>query len=122
MQVPKCNLQIYGSCNAEATWAAIAVLFLLVALLIGLVWIHNHNNHKPWKMKCGWVKIDGLWHFFSRKVTPEEPCIFGGTSCNGMKCAKGMKQSEHKIDFVEHWKQKKLDNGVQKDYNNTSTQ
>ena len=97
MSMPMCYL---GQCNTEATIVAIVVLALLMALLFVMIWFHNHKNHKPWPMKCGWVKIDGLPHFFSRKITEDEPCHFGGQRCNAVKCAKGALTSEQPVDFV----------------------
>lgn len=100
MQMPFCGAGVNRyHCNVEAHVLAIVIIFLLVALVFVLVWVHNHNNHRPWKLKCGWVKIDGLWHFFSRKVTKENPCLFGGGGCNAAKCAKGVLTSKEKINF-----------------------
>lgn len=113
-----CSRWVYGSCDNEVLWLAVLFVGLIVALLATLIWFHDHNNHKPWKLKCGWVKVDGMWHFFSRKVTPEEPCLFGGSGCSGVKCAKGMIQSEQKIDFVKHWNNKPLDKPRKVSYNN----
>ena len=115
-----CNYLAYGSCNTEVVWIGLAFLLLVVIGFAALIWFHDHNNHKPWRLKCGWVKVDGMWHFFSREVTPEEPYIFGGTSCTGMKCAKGMQQAEQKIDFVKYWKEKSLDKPSQEGYNTSN--
>ena len=101
-----CNRWVYGTCNSEVVWIGLGFLLLIVAGFALMLWWHDHNNHKPWRLKCGWVKVDGMWHFFSRKVTPSEPCLFGGKDCTGVKCAKGMIQSEQKIDFVKHWRDK----------------
>jgi len=92
----------YGpySCGWRESVFALGALVFIVILVAITIWIHDHNHHKPWKMKCGWVKIDGMWHFFSHKVTKEEPCMFGGHKCNAAKCAKGVIQSEQKIDFI----------------------
>lgn len=98
MNAPMCYL---GRCNTEATILAIVVLTLLIALLFVIIWFHDHSNHKPWQLKCGWVKIDGMWHFFGRRPTSEDPCMFGGVKCNAVKCAKHTITSPQPIDFVK---------------------
>lgn len=51
-----------------------------------VIWLHDHRNHKPWKHKCRWTKIDGMWHWYKQKDVKKR--CGGGGNCDPVKCLK----------------------------------